>query len=914
MRGCHAAPFAPVAGMLLPVIGAHMRRFSPFSLLAVVGCTTGSVTLDPEKSGESDCPVVATDRDAIAFSGAQVGVAVEERLTVSNDCSGTGDLHVETAVDGDPSFAANGGVFDIAAGGNATFAVLFTAPDNGSHTGYLLLTSNDPARPTIEIPLAGTAGEDADGDGYSAEYAGGDDCDDGNPSVNPGEDEVWYDGVDANCDGADDYDQDSDGVRAVGFGGDDCDDTNPDVSGVSAEQQDNVDNDCDGLVDEDFLVSGDVIVSEVMHHPLAVSDVDGEWFELRNTTSRDIDINGWDLSSDDGDGFHIGKSLVVPSGGTIVMGVNDNLGQNGGVTVHYLYERSSLSLSAVDNLILTAGAMTVFDIEWSEAWPAADGASLSLDPDHATMPDARLAGSWCLAKTPLLSGDKGTPGSLNDECTNIDEDGDGYSVDERDCDDADATVSPGADEIWDGADNDCDGGVDDAAVDDAAVGQVDGSANTWLSAARGLGVGSLVGDGTSDFVVGASFANSYAGVAYVFDGDVASTISGEATKSDTATITGESYGYFGVVSPTMGDNTGDGADDLVIAGADLYGMYYDTVGVALFSGSAGISGAMDKDDADLTLGSDTAGSGYGDATLWANADLDGDGTDEVIYGVPWGGKAGRYYAGAVYVLDPAGLTGDVDIADVDGTYYGDSSNDHLGYGLGGGDVDRDGYDDVYFGASAADDSATDGGAWYLVSGSASHSSGGDIDDEAASVILGDDASGEIGFGNAMVADFDGDGQEDLAIGGYKVDAAFIFFDADSLASDVETSDADVRIDGDGGGSFGFAISAGDVTGDGLADLVVGDPAVNSYYADPSYWWYQPGSAAGMLYLFDGTSLSSGDASDVAAASMEGENPGDLFGATLSGITDITGGTGGDFLVGAPRQSTQAGRAYVITGG
>jgi len=50
------------------------------------------------------------------------------------------------------------------------------------------------------------------------------DCDDGDPGVNPGRDEVWYDGVDQDCDGVDD-DQDGDGVPA----GDDCDDTDATV-------------------------------------------------------------------------------------------------------------------------------------------------------------------------------------------------------------------------------------------------------------------------------------------------------------------------------------------------------------------------------------------------------------------------------------------------------------------------------------------------------------------------------------------------------------------------------------------------------------------------------------------------------------------------------------------------------------
>ena len=47
----------------------------------------------------------------------------------------------------------------------------------------------------------------------------------------------------------------------------------------------------------------------------------------------------------------------------------------------------------------------------------------------------------------------------------VDEDGDGFSPADGDCDDDDAGVHPGAEEVCDGKNNDCDAGIDEDAVD-----------------------------------------------------------------------------------------------------------------------------------------------------------------------------------------------------------------------------------------------------------------------------------------------------------------------------------------------------------------------------------------------------------------------------------------------------------------
>lgn len=105
---------------------------------------------------------------------------------------------------------------------------------------------------------------DDDGDGYVDEVCGGDDCDDEDGLINPGMTEgpifdlTCYDGLDNDCDGGIDlddplcicWDDDGDGYEDLACGGDDCDDSDPYVNpGADEDCYNEIDDDCDGLVD-----------------------------------------------------------------------------------------------------------------------------------------------------------------------------------------------------------------------------------------------------------------------------------------------------------------------------------------------------------------------------------------------------------------------------------------------------------------------------------------------------------------------------------------------------------------------------------------------------------------------------------------------------------------------------------------
>ena len=100
-----------------------------------------------------------------------------------------------------------------------------------------------------------TEDADADDDGAIGNEWGGEDCDDNNPDVTAPTEEVPYDGIDQDCDGADLTDVDGDGEPSSDAGGADCDDQDPTVLPSGAETcGDEIDQDCDG---EDLACDGE---------------------------------------------------------------------------------------------------------------------------------------------------------------------------------------------------------------------------------------------------------------------------------------------------------------------------------------------------------------------------------------------------------------------------------------------------------------------------------------------------------------------------------------------------------------------------------------------------------------------------------------------------------------------------------
>lgn len=349
---------------------------------------------------------------------------------------------------------------------------------------------------TISFSVVSDSDVDNDFDGYSE--ADGD-CDDADNDIHPGAEEACN-GVDDDCDGEIDEeptsftttywpDVDADGFGdadgaiqacepSVGFvaNADDCDDADANVNPDADEQCNDLDDDCDGEIDESGS-SGE-----------ATWYTDGDDDGFGDSATASVTCDGLSDAVSVGGDCDDANAAIHPDADEICNDVDDNcdgaIDEDGAIDAPTYYrDLDDDTFGDADESWATCDAP-------SGGWVLDDGDCDDLDDD--IHPDAEE----------LCDGDDNDCDDEVDESDSTDAatwypdaDGDTYGVTtgwvlsctapegfisrSGDCDDDDDLVNPDATELCDGVDNDCDSAIDESDAEDASVWYWDGDEDDY---------------------------------------------------------------------------------------------------------------------------------------------------------------------------------------------------------------------------------------------------------------------------------------------------------------------------------------------------------------------------------------------------------------------------------------------------
>jgi len=156
---------------------------------------------------------------------------------------------------------------------------------------------------------------------------------------------------------------------------------------------------------------GQLVITEIMVDPKTLSDTDGEWFELQNTTDTVLDVQGCTIDDGGKEPRPVSTRLIVQPHGLLTIARHDQPG----FTPSYV---ASISLgNAADSLAVQCGDVLIDRVSYDKAqdFPLIPGASMSLDANQTTEMLNDLPSAWCPARL-SYGPELGTPGEPNPPC------------------------------------------------------------------------------------------------------------------------------------------------------------------------------------------------------------------------------------------------------------------------------------------------------------------------------------------------------------------------------------------------------------------------------------------------------------------------------------------------------------------
>ena len=453
-----------------------------------------------------------------------------------------------------------------------------------------------------------------------------------------------------------------------------------------------------------------------------------------------------------------------------------------------------------------------------------------------------------------------------------------------------ADFNPAASDAWyDGVDLDC-----------AANNDFDADADGFASDAHPDSSGGTAGDDCDDTLAtvnpGATEVCSNGLDDDCSGNSVPCGVSGVIAPTDAAGLVYDSSAVsgFGYAIAARHDIDGDGVNDLII------GDPYDSLStsnagtVSIYSKAVtGLNSIGRTADAQLA---GRSSSEYLGAAVAGLDDVNGDGYDEVVIGSAYESSLATYGGAAFVLYGPVTNTTYAYLA-ADAEIYGSESSAGFALTLATGDLTGDGQADVLVGAARSDDTWSNGGAVFIKDATDPNTT-----DTDHGRIAGLGVNAQTGA-SLLVTDIDGDGQDDLLAGGpsasygaYSSNGAvgLVLGPVSATAKLDMSTDADAVIAGSSSSlRIGSTLAAGDLNGDGKADLVVGaqdHPGPTSTYTGAAFVFFGP---------LSGTSFTESDADVIISTSVAASgsaSPG--IGSGLLADVDLDGDSQDDLVISA----------------